>query len=210
MFFHVFFILIIVCSHCCLAVADHTTMHIKKLVLQQKRNGKVSNIRKPQDESVRRPQPKPDIPAIVRMKIKELLKLHPNGVNGSMFGSVFAKRFGRELNFQKYGYSTLKKFFEDCSDIVQMDTQEKDGKKSTILTLKKNVKNSPVKACVVSPNSQEKIEEETNNRNSVAPSVQRSSISSALQPSKIKVLFLSDVSINAESKKFPSLKVLPY
>ena len=118
-------------------------MHIKKLVHQQRRNGtKVSRIRKPPDESVRRPPPKPVVPPLIRMKLKELLKSFPEGLDASSFGDAYAKRFGADLNFQVLGFRTLKALFDACPDIVHLVTKEKSGMKTTVLYLKKRAAGS--------------------------------------------------------------------
>ena len=118
-------------------------MHIKKLVHQQRRNGtKVSRIRKPPDESVRRPPPKPVVPPLIRMKLKELLKSFPEGLDASSFGDAYAKRFGADLNFQVLGFRTLKALFDACPDIVHSVTKEKSGMKTTVLYLKKRAAGS--------------------------------------------------------------------
>ena len=120
------------------AVPDRSTMHIKRLVLRQKSNGRISSIRRPKDESVSQPPVKPTIPATVRMKIKQLMRSHPDGLETSRFGIMYIKRYGCGIKFQEYGYSTLNRLLADCPDIVDMVTREKDGKKSTILFLKGN------------------------------------------------------------------------
>ena len=118
-------------------------MHIKKLVHQQKRNGtKVSRIRKPPDQSVRRPPPKPVVPPLIRMKLKELLRSFPDGLDASTFGDAYAKRFGGDLNFQVLGFHTLKSLFDACPDIIHIVTKEKSGMKNTVLHLKKRAAGS--------------------------------------------------------------------
>lgn len=96
----------------------------------------MSSIRRPRDESLRHPPPKPHVPALLRMKIKELLRSHPNGIAACSFGQVFKKRFNRDIDFQMHGHPSLKKFLENCSDIVDIITSDIDGKKSTMLYLK--------------------------------------------------------------------------
>ncbi len=116
-----------------LAVADNSTKHILRLVEEQKRTGRISRIRKPANEAVRRPPIKPSIPYTVRAKIKELLKSYPGGLEADMFGTAYIRRFGLEINYGSLGFPSLKKFLESCSDIIDIVEQEKNGIKSISL-----------------------------------------------------------------------------
>lgn len=78
------------------------------------------------------------------MKIKELLRSHPNGVDITLFGELFARRFDRKINFENYGHSSLKQLLQNCSDIVNLVTVEKNGKKLTMLFLRNPRRMSPV------------------------------------------------------------------
>ena len=72
------------------------------------------------------------------MKIKELLRPYPNGLDEKTFAAYYAKRYGQDIDFQKYSYSTLNRLLRDCSDCIDLITTEKDGKKSSIVCLKKH------------------------------------------------------------------------
>ena len=95
------------------------------MVKQQKSSGRNSNLLTQQQAQARKPPPRPIIPNSIRVKLKTLLTSYPNGIEASLIPKAFERRFGHELNHQKFGYGNLKGFLSQCADITKI--KEENG-----------------------------------------------------------------------------------
>ncbi|KAK3609122.1 hypothetical protein CHS0354_036033 [Potamilus streckersoni] len=122
------------------AIADETNRHIQKLVSKQKISNtkKYAVLRKGRGRGSSAPQrfggashyrpppsPKPFIPAYIRNNIKQLFLSFPQGVLLTDFDKAFSRRFGMQINYQKYGFHSMKEFLGSLLDLVCL--QEENG-----------------------------------------------------------------------------------
>ena len=109
------------------AVINESTAHIAKLVAGQRKTGKTTKIKLTPDISVRRPPERILVPNIVRIKVKELMNSYPDGIDASLFGAAFARRFGQVLNFQHLGFPSMKSFLNACTGIIHTKTTQSNA-----------------------------------------------------------------------------------
>ncbi|KAL5012203.1 hypothetical protein ScPMuIL_010754 [Solemya velum] len=122
------------------AVSDETTRHIESLVSKQKipNPKKYAALRRggrptgsyggqrqapPSYRSRASPvyeAPRAVVPNFVRQQFKQLFKSYPNGLPLTHFETAFSRRFGVHLNFEKYGFHSLKSMLSSIMDIVQL------------------------------------------------------------------------------------------
>ncbi|KAL3872243.1 hypothetical protein ACJMK2_040179 [Sinanodonta woodiana] len=123
------------------AIADETNMHIQKLVSKQKISNtkKYAVLRKGRGRGPATsqwyggsshyrspPSPQPFIPAYIRNNIKQLFHSFPQGVQLTDYDKAFSRRFGMQINYQKYGFHSMKEFLGSMLDLVSLQ-EEKGG-----------------------------------------------------------------------------------
>ncbi|CAH1786229.1 unnamed protein product [Owenia fusiformis] len=95
-------------------IADETTRHIQKLVLNQKRKPRS---RRPFRAHFRPPPPKPMVSYQMQQNIRELLMSYPNGLQLSSFGVAFQRRFSSMLDYSIYGFRSVSDLLHSIPDI---------------------------------------------------------------------------------------------
>lgn len=162
------------------AVSDESTRHIESLVSKQKipnpkkyaalrRGGRYqgpsSHFGGPRQSpqyggprpSRRAPNPilempRAVVPNFVRQQFKQLFKSYPNGLPLTHFESAFSRRFGVHLNFDKYGFQSLKSMLSSIPDIIHL--QAYSGGEVRVMDASAKMQSQPQPPAYSTPRSQ--------------------------------------------------------
>ena len=103
-------------------VADSKTANIQKLVSKQRsRPGTCSSSHVHLNMVTKnyQPEPKePEVPPIFKIRLKELMLSHPNGIALKSFNEAFAKRFHHYIAYHHWGFSSLEAMILSVPDIL--------------------------------------------------------------------------------------------
>ncbi|CAI8039062.1 Tudor domain-containing protein 5, partial [Geodia barretti] len=122
------------------AVADQRTEHISRLVSKQKSTRALYT----QPPPARKPPPR-RAPREFSAQLRQLFCCYPQGIPLANFNEAYARRFGRFLQFQPWGYSSLEQLLQDMDGVelvcnpLKGSTMVKSRRKNMSLQLAKKV-----------------------------------------------------------------------
>ena len=120
------------------AVADQRTEHISRLVSKQKSTRALYT----QPPPARKPPPR-RAPREFSAQLRQLFCCYPQGIPLANFNEAYARRFGRFLQFQPWGYSSLEQLLQDMDGVelvcnpLKGSTMVKSRRKNMSLQLAK-------------------------------------------------------------------------
>ena len=98
-------------------IADESTAHIHDMVRRQKSVGRrntkivVNQVAKPV---------KLVVPDYVRNKLLKLIQNYPKGVNFQIFEDAYRRSYGRKIDYNAIGFTSVKAVLASCADIIKM------------------------------------------------------------------------------------------
>lgn len=127
-------------------IADNTTRKIQELVSKQRSNQTPWSSQPRMNMITRNTEPtpkKPEVPPMFKVRLKEMMLSHPNGVALKFFNEAFSKRYHHYIAYHNWGFETLEDMIKAISDtlVIHNDTtrnikmvkrvapQEKSGSK---------------------------------------------------------------------------------
>ena len=93
------------------AVADEHTEHISRLVSKQKSRAQYTQ------PPPARKQPPRRAPPEFSAQLRQLFCCYPQGIPFGNFNDAYARRFGRFLRFQPWGYSSLEQLLREMDGV---------------------------------------------------------------------------------------------
>ena len=106
-------------------VADKKTQKIKDLVSKQRdKKGAGCTSTAPRMNmvtSTHKPTPKePAVPTEFKLRLKELMLSHPNGIPLKFFNEAFAKRFCHYIAHRNYGFDSIESMIHAVPDVLEI------------------------------------------------------------------------------------------
>lgn len=103
-------------------IADNKTRKIQELVSKQKDNQGGWQYAGPRMNMITRntqPAPKkPEVPPMFKVRLKEMMLSHPNGVALKLFDEAFAKRFHHYIGYRNWGFDSVEAMILAVKDIL--------------------------------------------------------------------------------------------